>query len=183
MPRPTKPDEPQKQGPPVAFRPGPDLEQMVRLYADEHKFGLPTAYKNLAALAVVGLDRRHTLLLMQLAASLVGDNTFSRACVYIHAALVAAGQLRGGIVPHEEPLRSRLVFGVVQQLLLERGVEINDKVSWVDVVDMGSECPVAPPTKPQPAPTSALSGKPIRHVANIRVHEERAAKQSQDETE
>src|SRR5687767_6279601 len=86
---------------PVAFRPGPDLGQLVGAFACRHTLNANAAYRDLAALAVVGLDNRHYTLLAQLAEVLVGDNTFVRACVSVHAALVGAAVARGGLPPYE----------------------------------------------------------------------------------
>jgi hypothetical protein len=90
MARPKKSKDPPKQGPPVAFRAGPDLSQLVAGYAEERQVSIHEAFKNLAALAAVGLDVRYYDLVAELAARMSGLNPFVRATLQINDALLAA---------------------------------------------------------------------------------------------
>ena len=93
MPRPRKSDSPPKQGPPVAFRAGPDLSKLVAGYAAGWGVGAHEAFKDLAALAAVGLDVRHYDLVAASAAGTGGANAFVRAVLRISAGLVAAAEV------------------------------------------------------------------------------------------
>jgi hypothetical protein len=90
MARPKKSKDPPKQGPPVAFRAGPDLSQLVAGYAEERRVSIHEAFKNLAALAAVGLDVRYYDLVAELAGRMSGLNPFVRATLQINDALLAA---------------------------------------------------------------------------------------------
>ncbi|HEY1187010.1 MAG TPA: hypothetical protein VGE74_05100 [Gemmata sp.] len=103
--------EKSKQEPPVAFRPGPELEHLVSAFASQRRIGVNEAYKHLAALAVVGLDGGYYDLLAQLAARMTGQNTFVRAAVQIHTALLAA--VRVDPAHGREPQRMRFVIETV----------------------------------------------------------------------
>jgi hypothetical protein len=100
-----------KQEPPVAFRPGPELERLVSGFASNRGIGINDAYKQLAALAVAGLDGGYYDLLSQLAARLTGQNAFVRAVVHVHTALAAA--VRVDPLYASEPERMRFVIRTV----------------------------------------------------------------------
>jgi hypothetical protein len=100
-----------KQGPPVAFRPGPELERLVGEFASSRGIGINDAYKQLAALAVVGLDVGFYDLLAHLAARLTGQNAFVRAVAHVQAALTAA--VRVDPLYAREPERMRFVIKTV----------------------------------------------------------------------
>lgn len=168
--------ESHRPGPPVTFRPGPDLEQLVRPFVESHGLAPATAFKNLASLALIGLDRRHYPLVAQLAAVVVGDNAFSRACVYVQAALVGAAVLRDGLVVEEEPRRSQFVFDVVRCCLRERGVEVKTEGLWFTPVsttaastperdpkaDVGSSEQSGGGKAPNPGGHGSSFGEPVR---------------------
>lgn len=59
-------------------------------FAADRAVGINEAYKNLAALAAVGLDVRHYDLLAQMAALMPGRNAFVREALHVNAALLAA---------------------------------------------------------------------------------------------
>ena len=147
-----RPDEPPRQGPPVTFRPGPDLDQLARPFVEQHGLAEPAAYKHLASLALIGLDQRHYPLVAQMAAVFVGDNPFSRACVYLQAALAGAAVVRGALVVVEEPRRSQVLYDVVERYLDDRGVKVNTEGLWFTPVGP------APDPIPRDEPVASSQG-------------------------
>src|SRR5450631_3804865 len=79
-----------KQGPPWYFRPGPEIENMVESFAQEHGMQIMEACKAIVALAIPALDRRYYILIKQMADAMAGANAFVRSCVYIHSAMEGA---------------------------------------------------------------------------------------------
>ena len=59
-------------------------------FAAERGVGINEMYKNLAALAAVGLDARHYDVLNQMAVLMTGRNAFVREALHVNAALHAA---------------------------------------------------------------------------------------------
>ncbi|MFO0823763.1 MAG: hypothetical protein U0792_11700 [Gemmataceae bacterium] len=178
--------ESHRPGPPVTFRPGPDLEQLARPFVERHGLPPAVAFKNLATLALIGLDRRHYPLVAQLAAAIVGDNSFSRACVYIQAALVGAAVLRDGLVVEEEPRRSQFVFDVVRCCLSERGGEVKTEGLWFTPVVAAPQpdatnspgsgtLTAAEPAAGESVPASAFGAPPKRQARSKAKDLERAA--------
>jgi hypothetical protein len=82
-----------KQGPPITFRPGPELERLVSGFASAHGFGTREAFKRLAALAAVGMDVRYHDLVSLLAGRLSGRNSFVQAALQVHTALISAASV------------------------------------------------------------------------------------------
>src|SRR4051794_9937138 len=85
MPRPKRVGPPNYE-PTVQFRPVPRLSQLVRPLAEREGLGLNEAYRNLAALAAVGLDVRYYPLINQLAQATGGTSAFTQACLRVHDA-------------------------------------------------------------------------------------------------
>lgn len=119
-----------KSSPLLQFRATLDLEQLVRPFAERRGLTLSTAFKDLAGLAIIGLDYRHYPLVNQLATTMGGECAFAKACVYLHAALAGASLARGGAVLYEEPARTQLVFDVVRDYLGTRGAEVTAEGLW-----------------------------------------------------
>jgi hypothetical protein len=113
----------------VQFRPVPALAALVKAFAEDHGLALNEAYKDLAALAVVGLDGRFFALLNQMAAAMGGANAFVHACLHVHAALEGAARLRGTPI-HAEPERSLFVLGTVHDFLAGRQLEVQAEGIW-----------------------------------------------------
>jgi len=111
MGRPKKAQTPSKQGPPIAFRPGVDLAQLVASYARSRNVSTNEMFKQLAALAAIGLDVRYYDLLAASASLVHGPNTFAKVTLRIHAALRAASQLDPKYT--REPLRTKIVVHTV----------------------------------------------------------------------
>lgn len=119
MPPRKKPKRKTKQGPPIAFRPGAELAQLVATFAEARSLGEHEAYKNLAALAVVGLDVRHYELVAALAATQPGVNPFVRAVMRLSTAMTAVLN-----VDHRcawDPIRTRFMAATVNQELRASG--------------------------------------------------------------
>lgn len=114
----------------LQFRATMDLEQLVKPFAERNELTLSTAFKDLAGLAIIGLDHRHYPLVDQLATTMGGECAFAKACVYLHAALAGAALVRGGAVLYEEPARTQLVFDVVREYLGTRGVGVKAEGLW-----------------------------------------------------
>ncbi|MFO0823773.1 MAG: hypothetical protein U0792_11755 [Gemmataceae bacterium] len=114
----------------LQFRATLDLEQLVRPFAERQGLTMSTAFKDLAGLAIIGLDHRHYPLVNQLATTMGGECAFAKACVYLHAALAGASLARGGTVLYEEPARTQLVFDVVRDYLSTRGVGVKADGLW-----------------------------------------------------
>jgi hypothetical protein len=124
-----------KQGPPVAFRPGPELEHLVAEFASNRGLGVNDAYKHLAALAVVGLDGGYYDLLARQAARLTGPNAFVRAVVHIHTALAAAARIDPQYA--REPARMRLVIRTVLDQLPGADERVLTEVAGALLVRLG----------------------------------------------
>jgi hypothetical protein len=105
----------QKQGPPIAFRPGAELAQLVATFAGSRGVGEHEAYKHLAALAVMGLDMRHYDLVAALAATQPGVNPFVRAVLRLSTALMAVLNVDGRYA--HDPYRTRFLAATVHQEL------------------------------------------------------------------
>jgi hypothetical protein len=119
-----------KQGPPLQFRPGPDLERLVAEFAAQHGLQVNEAVKVLVALAVTALDRRYYSLMEQLAAVMgSGPSAFVRACIHIRTAL-DGGALAIGRPLQREPERSRLILQVVDNCLKSKGLEVRTDGLW-----------------------------------------------------
>src|SRR5947209_13110579 len=80
----------QKQNPPLQFRPGTELEELVATFADEHHLSPNEASKALVALAVTEMDRRFYPLIRRMAAAMGEPNAFVRACAHVRIALEGA---------------------------------------------------------------------------------------------
>lgn len=125
----------QKQGPPVTFRPGPELEQLVTGLATARGLRPNEVFKNLAALAVAGLDVRYFDLMSQMAARMTGANAFVRAALHIHTALLGAVRTEGRVRP--EPERSLFVIGMVRDYVSNTGGTLPTEVVQVLLVQLG----------------------------------------------
>ena len=85
-----KNETPPVQGPPIQFRPLPAYNKLVKQLIADKGVRLNDAYKNLAALSIVGLDVRHYDLIARLAKVCGGVHAFTHACLAVHAALNGA---------------------------------------------------------------------------------------------
>ncbi|MBI3407203.1 MAG: hypothetical protein HY040_02455 [Planctomycetes bacterium] len=115
-----------KQGPPWQFRPGPDLEDSVKMFAAENGLQPGLATKILVALAVTGMDRRYYRLVNKMAAALAGRNSFVRACVHIQTALTTAERVLDQRTQFE-PQRSRFIYQTVKDFLSFRGIQLDKR--------------------------------------------------------
>lgn len=127
MPRPKREGGPGYE-PTVQFRPPPTLAHLVRPFADRRGLALNEAYKDLAALAVVGLDVRYFDLVNQVALALGGANAFVQACLNIHSALKGAA-LKGQTLTLE-PERSQFILKVVQDFVEDTGRQLAQLDLW-----------------------------------------------------
>jgi hypothetical protein len=126
MARPKKSNDPPKQGPPVAFRAGPDLSQLVARYAGERQVSVHEAFKNLAALATVGLDVRYYDLVAELAGRMNGLNPFVRAVLQLNDALLAAVRVDPGYA--FDPPRTAFVIDTVRVRVAAAGGSLRVEV-------------------------------------------------------
>lgn len=115
--------------PPIQFRVGTEIRQLVRAFAAQHDLPLNEAAKYLVALAVTGLDFRHFGLVRQLAEATGGANAFFRSCIHILTAL-EGGALATGKPLQFEPERSRFILKVVRDFLSSRGREVQTPGLW-----------------------------------------------------
>ncbi len=181
MPQRRKKKAQPKQGPPVAFRPGSELEHLVGAFASKHQLGVHEAFKDLAALAIVGLDGRYFVFLNQMAAATGGVNAFVRACLHVHAALEGAARERGAPI-QVDPERTRFILETVRDYLQSRGRQLEGECPWL--------MPEPPPEATQSERgTAKLSTRPkrvVRPVIPVQPSEpsptpESAAAQAQEE--
>jgi hypothetical protein len=112
-----------KQGPPIAFRPGPELEQLVSRFASDRSLSVHEAFRDLAAVAVVGLDVRYFDLIAQMADGAGARNTFVRAVLRIYAELLGAERITGQFVWAEGD-RARFVAQTVKNSVEARGGQV-----------------------------------------------------------
>jgi hypothetical protein len=118
-----------KQRPPIAFRPSPDLERLAVSFARDHRLGLNEAFKELAALALSGLDYRYYDLVRQLADVMGGTNALIRSCLHIRTTLDGASLATGHPI-QSEPERSKFILSVVREFLSGRGVQVSTQGLW-----------------------------------------------------
>ncbi len=116
-----------KQGPPLQFRPGAELERLVVDFAARHHIESNEACKALVALAVTGLDARYYGLMRQLADALGGTNAFIRACVRVDTALHAARRASGRLM-QLDPERALFIQDTVREFLVDNGAEASQAV-------------------------------------------------------
>ena len=126
MARPRKSKEPPKQGPPIAFRAGPDLSQLVAGFAQSRRVSIHETFKNLAALAAVELDLRYYDLVAELAGRLNGLNPFVRAVLQIRDALLAAAQVDPRYAV--DPVRTLFVIDTIRGKVAVSGGSLSVEV-------------------------------------------------------
>ena len=124
-----------RQPSPVMFRPTPELGAMVTAFAAARAVGINEAYKNLAALAAVGLDVRHYDLLTQMAALMTGRNAFVREALHVNAALLAAGRVDPRYA--FDPDRTRFLITTVTDQVRGAGQAIRPEVVESLLVRLG----------------------------------------------
>lgn len=139
MTRPKKSKDPPKQGPPVAFRAGPDLSQLVAGYAGERQVSIHEAFKNLAALAAVGLDVRYYDLVAELAGRMSGLNPFVRAVLQINDALLAAVRVDPRYA--FDPTRTLFVIDTVRGRVAAAGGSLRVEVERALRIRLGIQIP------------------------------------------
>lgn len=144
----------QKQGPPVTFRPGPELEQLVTGFAAARRLRPNEVFKNLAALAVAGLDVRYFDLMSHMAGRMTGSNAFVRAALHVNAAVLGAVRSEGRVRP--DPERSVFVIGTVQEYVSNSGGTLPTEVVQGLLVQLGlaSRVPPAEETESDEAQSS-----------------------------
>jgi hypothetical protein len=118
-----------KQEPPIQFRPGVELQQLVLTFATEHDLSVNEACKYLAALAVTGLDCRYYDLMFQMAQAMGGPNAFVRCCARVLTAL------EGGVLATDktqwlEPERSQFILRFIQKFVVDRGGKVRPEALW-----------------------------------------------------
>ena len=118
-----------KQGPPLQFRPGVELERLVGSFASEHGLQPNEACKCLIALAITSMDVRYYALMNQLAETMGGANAFVRACLHVRTSLDGAVLAMGRSLLLE-PERSLFILRVVRELLTAKGLEVQTEGLW-----------------------------------------------------
>ncbi len=106
---------PKRREPPVQFRPGVELMQLVQAIAALHALDINEAYKRLAALAVSGMDVRYYALIDEMAAAMSGSSSFTRCCSHIHTSLQTAGRLQDEI-PMDENTRTAFILSTIEEI-------------------------------------------------------------------
>jgi hypothetical protein len=111
-----------KQGPPLQFRAGTELQALVDGFAALRKMTRNESCKVLVTIAVTGLDLRYFTLIEQLARVMGGLSPIVRACLYIK------GRLDGAVLASrdflKEPNRSLFILKVVKEYLEAHGREL-----------------------------------------------------------
>jgi hypothetical protein len=112
----------------VQFRPVASLAQLVKPFADRQGLGLNEAFKDLASLAIVGLDVRYFDLVSQLAQAIGGTNAFSHGCLQLFSAM--KGAALAGRPLSGEPERSLFILSVVSDSLANKGLTVDTTGLW-----------------------------------------------------
>jgi hypothetical protein len=113
------------QGPPLQFRPGVQLEELVQNFATTYGLQPNEACKALVALAVTEMDCRFYKWLRQLATAMGGPHAFVLACAHVHAAVDGAGRMRGAPLL-ADPERARFILHTVRDFLASRGLQVDE---------------------------------------------------------
>lgn len=117
--------KPNKQDPPVQFRPGARLEGIVRKFAAKHGLAVNEACKALVALAAMDLDQRFYSLVAKMGNAIDGVNGFTEACVAIHAQLEGARRATNQRL-QMDPKRAKFIEDVVVGHLEKAGQPADD---------------------------------------------------------
>jgi hypothetical protein len=118
-----------KQGPPIQFRPGPELERPILSFASAHGLHPNEACKALVALAINDMDVRFYGLVRQLAEVLGSANAFARACDHVHSALVGARCATGEPIQFD-PERCLIILKIIRDYLGAQGLQVQEQGLW-----------------------------------------------------
>jgi hypothetical protein len=113
----------QQQGPPIQFRPGVQLQQLVAAFAGQHGLATNDASKMLVALAAAELDSRFYSLVNQMAQAMGGLNAFVRSCDYIRISL-EAGRRATGHPLELDPERASFIVRTVCDYVASKGLPV-----------------------------------------------------------
>jgi hypothetical protein len=114
----------QKQGPPIQFRPGVELEQLLSGFAARHNLPRNDAAKILVALAISELDCRFYPLIHQMSQAMgEGPNAIARSCDYIRISL-EAGRRATGHPLQLDPERSWFIVETVRDFVAGKGLPV-----------------------------------------------------------
>jgi hypothetical protein len=143
---------------PIVFRPGADIRRLVMDFASSNDLSLHAAFRNLASLAIIGLDVRHHAPMFRLSTGLGGEHAFGRACSYVLTAL------QGFELAHDgqsltEPERSRVVSIIISQHLARLFPKDQPPVSSRHTKNDDGDAGPAQPTFGQPAKRRLRSKK------------------------
>ncbi len=127
-----------KQAPPIQFRPGVELEQLVRGFASKYDLKMNECCKALITLAVTELDIRFYPFVREMADAIGGANSFVRCCVYLRTAWQTAIRLHSTVHISEEQ-RIEFIVSTVAAFLAERGLAIRSPNPWADTTFGPSE--------------------------------------------
>jgi hypothetical protein len=119
----------QKQGPPVQFRPGVELAQMLAAFAGQHNLSLNDGCKVLVALAAAEMDSRFYPLVKLMSQAMGGLNAYTRSCEHIHIAL-EAGRRVTGLPLQLDPGRSWLILQTVRDYIAGKGLPTEGVCLW-----------------------------------------------------
>lgn len=119
----------QKQGPPIQFRPGVELEQLVITFAAGCSLPANEACKVLVALAVSEMDCRHYPLIAQLAEVIGGANAFPRACNHVHVSLQGARRMAQRPL-QADPGRTLFIVQTVRDYIANKGLALEERDLW-----------------------------------------------------
>lgn len=171
MPKPKTSTDASKQGPPVTFRPGLELERLVAGIAGGRGVNINEAFKDLAALAAVGLDVGHYDLVSQLAGVMAGRNAFARAALRVRDAL--GGAIRVDPQFARDPNRTLFVIESVRGQVAEAGQALRPGVVEPLLARLGIPLPQPDDATEQPEPgfQSLPFGKPPAEKVPIRLDE------------
>lgn len=124
-----------KQSPPVAFRPPPDLDRLVGNFCAARGRPVNETYKDLAALAVVGLDARYLDSIDQFAGCLAGPHAFVRAVLDLHSALTAVAAV--DVNCRREPERTNRFISTLNERLTSLGQVYREEIFHALLVSLG----------------------------------------------
>lgn len=127
MPRP-KPKNPRRQWA-VQFRLPDEVESAIKALASEIDQSDAETCRRLVVLAICDMDARYYPLIVELAGTMGGGNTFVRAAVMLQTSLQAAARVKPELAT-DDRARARFLGDVVRDELSKRELKLSCKGPW-----------------------------------------------------
>ncbi len=155
----------QRQGPPLQFRPGPELGRLIDAFASEHALQPNEACKVLVSLAVNELDCRYYQLLRRLAEVMGGGGAFPQACSYVRASLEGARRFSGQPL-QLDPDRAAFIVRTVREEVERKGHQVAEVSLWFlpEAPQVPAE-PIGPGQQPKAEPRRRVDGNVAKKIA------------------